>query len=116
MEDLLSMGPPVYFVLTSGLNYTDTRVQNMICGGQGCNADSLYTQIYSASKQPSVFVCTVNGSVREPGNIGNSQSGAVVEENCRKKLPTFRDPARSSDNNLVCISNRKISYAIVYRF
>ncbi|XP_076237952.1 NPC intracellular cholesterol transporter 1 homolog 1b [Calliopsis andreniformis] len=54
MEDLLSMGPPVYFVLTSGLNYSHTIVQNMICGGQGCNTDSLYTQIYSASKQPSV--------------------------------------------------------------
>ncbi|XP_011332296.2 NPC intracellular cholesterol transporter 1 homolog 1b [Ooceraea biroi] len=54
MEDLLSMGPPVYFVLTEGLNYSKREVQNVICGGQGCNADSLYTQIYSAAKQSSV--------------------------------------------------------------
>ncbi|XP_011865983.1 PREDICTED: Niemann-Pick C1 protein-like [Vollenhovia emeryi] len=54
MEDLLSMGPPVYFVLTEGLNYSKREVQNIICGGQGCNADSLYTQIYSAAKQSSV--------------------------------------------------------------
>ncbi|XP_033180820.1 NPC intracellular cholesterol transporter 1 homolog 1b-like [Bombus impatiens] len=52
MEDLLSMGPPVYFVVTPGLNYSRRMVQNIICGGQGCNSDSLYTQIYSAAKQP----------------------------------------------------------------
>ncbi|KYN10247.1 PREDICTED: Niemann-Pick C1 protein-like isoform X1 [Trachymyrmex cornetzi] len=54
MEDLLSMGPPVYFVVTEGLNYSKKEVQNVICGGQGCNTDSLYTQIYSAAKQSSV--------------------------------------------------------------
>ncbi|XP_076646594.1 NPC intracellular cholesterol transporter 1 homolog 1b [Halictus rubicundus] len=52
MNDLLSMGPPVYFVLTPGLNYSNREVQNVICGGQGCNDDSMYTQIYSAAKQP----------------------------------------------------------------
>ncbi|XP_066583703.1 NPC intracellular cholesterol transporter 1 homolog 1b-like isoform X2 [Prorops nasuta] len=51
MQDLLSMGPPVYFVLTEGLNFSDTRVQNAICGGQHCNSNSLYTKIYSAAKQ-----------------------------------------------------------------
>ncbi|XP_070161109.1 NPC intracellular cholesterol transporter 1 homolog 1b [Polyergus mexicanus] len=54
MDDLLSMGPPVYFILTKGLDYSKTEVQNIICGGQGCNTDSLYTQIYSAANQPSV--------------------------------------------------------------
>ncbi|XP_036144455.1 NPC intracellular cholesterol transporter 1 homolog 1b [Monomorium pharaonis] len=54
MEDLLSMGPPVYFVLTEGLNYSKKEVQNTICGGQGCNTDSLYTQIYSAAQQSNV--------------------------------------------------------------
>ncbi|XP_016911679.2 NPC intracellular cholesterol transporter 1 homolog 1b-like [Apis cerana] len=54
MDDLLSMGPPVYFIVTPGLNYSNPMVQNIICGGQGCNSNSLYTQIYSASKQPAV--------------------------------------------------------------
>ncbi|EFN76025.1 Niemann-Pick C1 protein [Harpegnathos saltator] len=54
MEDLLSMGPPVYFVLTEGLNYSKREVQNVICGGQGCRSDSLYTQIYSAASQSSI--------------------------------------------------------------
>lgn len=56
MEDLLSMGPPVYFVLTGGLNYSKQEVQNIICGGQGCNTNSLYTQIYSAAQQSEKFV------------------------------------------------------------
>ncbi|PSN32731.1 hypothetical protein C0J52_20415 [Blattella germanica] len=49
MKDLLSMGPPVYFVLKAGLNFTDTNVQNAVCGGQGCNPDSMSTTLYSAS-------------------------------------------------------------------
>uniref|UniRef100_A0A0A9X1U0 Niemann-Pick C1 protein n=1 Tax=Lygus hesperus TaxID=30085 RepID=A0A0A9X1U0_LYGHE len=48
----LSIGAPVYFVVTSGLNLSDTRVQNLMCGGQLCNSDSLTSQIYMASKQP----------------------------------------------------------------
>lgn len=51
MEDLLSMGPPVYFVVTGGLKYNDTRTQNATCGSQRCNSDSVYTQIYTASRQ-----------------------------------------------------------------
>ncbi|EFN63960.1 Niemann-Pick C1 protein [Camponotus floridanus] len=54
MDELLSMGPPVYFVLTKGLNYSNTEVQNVVCGSQGCNTDSLYSQIYSAAKQSSI--------------------------------------------------------------
>ncbi|CAB3365569.1 Hypothetical predicted protein [Cloeon dipterum] len=49
----LSIGPPVYFVATSGLNYSKPEVQNSLCGGLFCNPDSLMTQIYSASKIPS---------------------------------------------------------------
>ncbi|XP_028982486.1 NPC intracellular cholesterol transporter 1 homolog 1b [Diachasma alloeum] len=54
MEELLSMGPPVYFVLKGGLNYSKPEVQNAICGAQRCNSDSLYAQIFSASKQSSI--------------------------------------------------------------
>ena len=43
------MGPPVYFVLKSGLNYSDRNVQDAVCGGQGCNPESLSTILYSAS-------------------------------------------------------------------
>ncbi|XP_026674415.1 NPC intracellular cholesterol transporter 1 homolog 1b-like isoform X2 [Ceratina calcarata] len=54
MEDLLSMGPPVYFIVTPGLDYSKTEVQNIICGGFQCNSDSLYSQIYAAARKPEV--------------------------------------------------------------
>jgi hypothetical protein len=47
----LSIGPPMYFVVKDGLNYSDPNVQNMFCGGQFCNLDSLSTQVYLASKR-----------------------------------------------------------------
>lgn len=51
LQMYLSIGPPMYFVVT-GLNYSDTNQQNLICGGLSCNDDSLYAQIYVASKTP----------------------------------------------------------------
>lgn len=51
LQKYLSIGPPVYFVV-SGLNYSNTNHQNLICGGQYCDADSLSTQIFIASKAP----------------------------------------------------------------
>lgn len=54
LKDYLSIGPPMYFVVTSGLNYSQSSVQNLICGGQFCNIDSLTTQIYIASKSSNI--------------------------------------------------------------
>lgn len=51
MQDLLSMGPPVYFVVTKGLDYSNFTVQNAISGASGCNDDSLYLQIFSAANK-----------------------------------------------------------------
>ena len=52
MAELLSMGPPVYWVIGPGLNYTKTEHQNLICGGILCNNDSVQTQLYIASNYP----------------------------------------------------------------
>ncbi|XP_033640413.1 NPC intracellular cholesterol transporter 1-like [Asterias rubens] len=46
LEEHFNSGPPVYFVLREGVNYTDVDSQDKICGASGCNADSLTTQIY----------------------------------------------------------------------
>ncbi|XP_071451565.1 NPC intracellular cholesterol transporter 1 homolog 1b-like [Hetaerina americana] len=54
MKDLLAIGPPVYFVVTSGLNYSNFGVQNMICGGQNCDLQSLSAQINQASRQSNI--------------------------------------------------------------
>lgn len=45
MADLLSMGPPVYFVVEAGLNYENFTDQNVICGGVLCNEDSTFNYI-----------------------------------------------------------------------
>lgn len=54
LKDYLSIGPPMYFVVKGGLNYSKTEAQNLICGGQYCNVDSLITQVYTASRSPNV--------------------------------------------------------------
>lgn len=48
----------MYFVVKDGLNYSDTKVQNLICGGQYCNSDSVSTQIFTASKQSNRYNAT----------------------------------------------------------
>uniref|UniRef100_A0A182JGB1 Uncharacterized protein n=1 Tax=Anopheles atroparvus TaxID=41427 RepID=A0A182JGB1_ANOAO len=52
MAELFWMGPPVYFVLKPGLNYTDVAHQNLVCGGILCNDDSVQTKLYLASLYP----------------------------------------------------------------
>lgn len=50
MADLLSMGPPVYFVVEAGLEYQNISNQNIICGGTLCNQNSMNIQLYVASQ------------------------------------------------------------------
>ncbi|XP_063704530.1 NPC intracellular cholesterol transporter 1 homolog 1b [Culicoides brevitarsis] len=54
MEDLFSMGPPVYFVVKNGLDFSNENDQNLICGGIKCNNDSLNTLIYAASEYSNI--------------------------------------------------------------
>ncbi|EDV95122.1 NPC intracellular cholesterol transporter 1 homolog 1b [Drosophila grimshawi] len=54
MDDLLSMGAPVYWVLKPGLDYSNTDHQNFICGGVECNEDSLSVQLYTQSRYPDI--------------------------------------------------------------
>ncbi|KAJ8719577.1 hypothetical protein PYW08_011752 [Mythimna loreyi] len=50
VSNLIRMGPPIYFVVKGGLDYTNPEHQNVICGGQLCHTDSLITQIFLASQ------------------------------------------------------------------
>ncbi|XP_055386647.1 NPC intracellular cholesterol transporter 1 isoform X2 [Condylostylus longicornis] len=54
LQEYLSIGPPMYFVLKAGLNFSNTEHANMVCSGQYCNIDSLLSQVYVASKRPNV--------------------------------------------------------------
>lgn len=51
MSDLMTIGPPVYWVIKGPLNYSNTDVQNTMCGGVGCSDYSLTVQLYTASQQ-----------------------------------------------------------------
>ncbi len=55
LKSYLSVGPPVYFVLNntkSQIDFSLPAIQNKICGGQGCDQDSLQSQIKLWSKEP----------------------------------------------------------------
>ncbi|XP_066944874.1 NPC intracellular cholesterol transporter 1-like isoform X2 [Macrobrachium rosenbergii] len=49
LHKYLSVGPPVYFVLKEGIDFTNLTQQNEICGTVNCDTDSLSTQIYISS-------------------------------------------------------------------
>lgn len=49
LSEYLHTGAPVYFVVEDGLNYSSLEGQNLVCGGVGCNNDSLVQQVYAAS-------------------------------------------------------------------
>ncbi|XP_018008621.1 NPC intracellular cholesterol transporter 1 isoform X3 [Hyalella azteca] len=47
----LSVGPPVYFVLKPGLDFSQSlEQQNKVCGSADCGRDSLVMQLYMASR------------------------------------------------------------------
>ncbi|XP_059062225.1 NPC intracellular cholesterol transporter 1 homolog 1b-like [Achroia grisella] len=46
VNNLMKIGPPVFFIVKGGLNYSNVDHQNVICGGQLCHEDSLATQIF----------------------------------------------------------------------
>jgi Niemann-Pick C1 protein len=50
LSQYLHSGPPVYFVLEEGHDYTSLQGQNMVCGGMGCDNDSLVQQIFNAAE------------------------------------------------------------------
>lgn len=50
LKSYLNIGPPVYFVVEEGLDYSQTKIQNLLCSGLYCNSDSITTQLYLASK------------------------------------------------------------------
>ncbi|XP_055384891.1 NPC intracellular cholesterol transporter 1 homolog 1b isoform X2 [Condylostylus longicornis] len=54
MAELLAMGPPIYWVLSTSIEYEKRPVQNLICGGILCNNNSISNQLYSAAQYPEI--------------------------------------------------------------
>ncbi|KAG0727530.1 NPC intracellular cholesterol transporter 1 [Chionoecetes opilio] len=52
LNDYLSVGPPVYFVIKEGFNFTDYDEQNLVCEVYGCKDDSILQQIFLSSLMP----------------------------------------------------------------
>ncbi|XP_049817202.1 NPC intracellular cholesterol transporter 1 homolog 1b-like [Aethina tumida] len=49
MKELMGVGPPVYWVIRGNIDYSLDDVQKKLCGGTGCNNDSLAIQLFTAS-------------------------------------------------------------------
>ncbi len=52
LQKHLAVGPPVYFVIKDGYNYTDMDSMRKLCGGTTCFSNSLQSLISSASNYP----------------------------------------------------------------
>ena len=52
LQKHLAVGPPVYFVVKSGYNYTNVDLMRKICGGPTCESNSLQSIISAASAFP----------------------------------------------------------------
>ncbi|XP_037783576.1 NPC intracellular cholesterol transporter 1-like [Penaeus monodon] len=51
-DNFLAVGPPVYFTMTEGYNFTDFDEQNLVCQFSGCRDDSMLQVIYASSMKP----------------------------------------------------------------
>lgn len=59
----LRVGPPVFFVLKRGLNFSDELERNTVCAGDGCLPNSLVSQISHASRSSNVtYIATPSNS------------------------------------------------------
>uniref|UniRef100_A0A8C1HIN0 Niemann-Pick disease, type C1 n=1 Tax=Cyprinus carpio carpio TaxID=630221 RepID=A0A8C1HIN0_CYPCA len=56
LSEYLHTGAPVYFVVEDGHDYKTIEGQNAVCGGVGCNNNSLVQQIYTISNVPSSWL------------------------------------------------------------
>lgn len=56
LNQYLSIGPPMYIVVKQGLNYSDPRIQNLVCSGTYCNSDSVTSQIFAAAEMSNRWV------------------------------------------------------------
>jgi len=52
LQKHLKVGPPVYFVLKDGYNYSDTNLLRLLCGASNCDSNSLQSIISAASVFP----------------------------------------------------------------
>uniref|UniRef100_T1J3J1 SSD domain-containing protein n=1 Tax=Strigamia maritima TaxID=126957 RepID=T1J3J1_STRMM len=52
LKEHLAVGPPVYFVIKSGFNYSNWKMQSAVCHGPACDKHSILNQISFAHNNP----------------------------------------------------------------
>lgn len=106
LNDYLSVGPPVYFVISEGYNFTDIDEQNLLCAVYGCNDDSLLQQIFLSSLVPD-DTYIASGAMSWLGSyftwlIDNVASGGYTFACCRLDADgNFVNSSASFDFNAV---------------
>ncbi|CAH2258934.1 jg12586 [Pararge aegeria aegeria] len=98
VNQIMRLGPPVYFVLKSGLNFTNPDHQNVICGSRLCNDDSLVTQLFLASRYSNVTY------IARPSNswLDDFFDWASLPNACCKYNSTDGGFCASMDNSPEC--------------
>jgi Niemann-Pick C1 protein len=102
LEEYLSVGVPVYFVVKSGINYADVNNQNLICSTSGCNIDSLLSQIYQESLEPdySSIAISANSWLDDYFDWLSSGGCCLVYKNDTSKFC----PATTENSTNLCMS------------
>ncbi|KYB26017.1 NPC intracellular cholesterol transporter 1 homolog 1b isoform X1 [Tribolium castaneum] len=62
MNDLMGIGPPVYWVAKGKVNYSVPENQAKMCGGIFCESNSISTQLYQAYRQSNLTTMATEAS------------------------------------------------------
>lgn len=65
MRTYFSTGPPLYFVVKdSNLDYSSAEIQNIFCGGQNCDRNSMVNQIAAFVATPNRYASSLTESYK----------------------------------------------------
>jgi len=103
LNKYLSIGAPVYLVVTDGYNFSDINAQNAICSGNGCNEDSMLSRVFSASMATDLtLVASGSNSWIENYLSWITDDSKVIEACCRlDKNGTFIGSSAEKDKDAV---------------
>ncbi|EEC13272.1 Niemann-Pick type C1 domain-containing protein, putative [Ixodes scapularis] len=101
----LAVGPPLYFVVQPGYNYTGKKDQDLVCGSAGCAPDSLVSQIQLASIYSNVT------TISQPAQswLDDYISWSGTQDCCRMNATTKQFCPRHENTTgcVSCLSDQK---------
>ncbi|XP_041981262.1 NPC intracellular cholesterol transporter 1 homolog 1b-like [Aricia agestis] len=99
VNELMVLGPPIYFVLKGGLDFTDPEHQNVICGSQMCRDDSLTTQVFLATQYRDITYISRSSN----SWLDDFFDWATLTNSCCKYNVTDGSFCPSTSNSLDCV-------------